>query len=176
MTEQEIRDRLAERLRGMPQTILGSVLAVNKRERTCDIDNDGIVVYGVRLQPVTAGKTGVTVFPATGSQALIVQIENGGDYMLLQASEVECMEVVFGEKSLTADETGFVFNGGSVGAARTDKVVEWMSKVYADLNTLTELLSSSLVAGNGAALGIVFEPKTPNPVLSDFSDECLKHG
>ena len=73
------------------------------------------------------------------------------------------------------DKNGFTFNDGTVGAVCADKLVEWMSKVYSDLQTLITLLSTSPVAGNGAPLGVVFTPSTPSPNLADFTDDAFKH-
>ncbi len=175
MTETEIRDRLRQAIKGSPQTILGEVRSVDKQNRTCDIDNDGVTIYGVRLQPVTGGGTGIVIYPKTGAQALCIQVEESGDYMLLYAAENESVELKIGERSLTADQNGFVFNGGTVGSVKADKMTEWMMKVYTDLQTLQALLLSSPVAGNGANLAIVFTPQTPSPQLADFADDKLKH-
>lgn len=175
MTENELRDRIRSLVKNGYQTILCKIVSVDKTERTCSVDYDGVIIYGVRLQSVTGGSTGITIYPQTGAQALCLQIEGSDEYTLLQVSEIESMEIQIGSRSLKTDKDGFVFNQGSVGITKTDKMVEWMSKVYSDMQTLITLLSTSAVAGNGAALGIVFTPQTPSPQLTDFEDTTIKH-
>lgn len=174
-TEQDIRDKLGEALKRNPVTVLAEVKGVNQSDRTCDIDNDGVMIYGVRLQPITKGNTGVFIIPKIGSQALCVQIEATDSFMLIHASEVESIELSIEGKTFEMDKEGFVFNGGTIGSVKADKMVEWMAKVYSDLQMLMGLLLSSPVVGNGANLAISFNPQTPQPNLNDFVDDTLKH-
>lgn len=174
-TEAEIREQLGRAFRPGPVTVLAEVKGVNQSDRTCDIDDDGVVIYGVRLQCITKGNCGVLVLPKLGSKVLCVKIEDTDAFMVIQASEVEKIEINVAGKTITADSDGFVFNDGSVGAAKTDKLVEWMTKVYSDLQTLTSLLAASPVTGNGAPLGVTFVPQTPQPQLTEFADDKLKH-
>ena len=174
-TEEEIRQALAASLKDKPVTVLAKVSAVDTTARTCDIDDDGVEMYGIRLQCITDGNTGITVWPKVGSQVLCLRIEEGDTYAIVQTAEVDKLEIKIEGKSLTADKDGFVFNNGTVGSVKADKMVEWMAKVYADLQTLITLLLTSPVAGNGAALAIAFNPTTPQPQLSDMTDDAHKH-
>lgn len=174
-SEQEIRDLLHSSLKSKPITVLASVKSVDTAKRTCSIDDDGVVMYGVRLQPITQGSAGITVYPKVGAQVLCAKIEEGDDYMLLHASDIDKVEVVVKDKSLVLDKNGVVVNDGSIGCVKADRMVEWMTKVYNDLQTLISLLSSSAVAGNGAPLAIAFAPTTPLPQVSDFADDAFKH-
>ena len=88
-SEQEIRQRLAENFGRKPVTVLGKVVSVDKAERTCVVDDDGVKMYGVRLQCITEGESGVLVRPKVGAMVLIVDIEGTGEYMVVQASEEE---------------------------------------------------------------------------------------
>ena len=176
-TEQDIRDKLGEALKRNPVTVLAEVKGVNQSDRTCDIDNDGIMIYGVRLQSITKGNCGIVVIPKLGSKVLCVQIEKTDSFMMLHASEVDSIEINVAGKTLAADSNGFVFNGGTIGSAKTDKMVEWMMKVYNDLQTLSGSLASFPVttpAGPGTGT-VVFTPQTPSPQLTDFADDTLKH-
>ena len=173
MTEQEIKDRLRQALKGAPQTILGIVRHVDKNSRTCDVDYEGVMLYGVRLQPITGSETGLTAFPKTGTQALIVRIEESDDYALLKALEYDSIELTIGSQSLVADQDGFVFNNGTVGSVKADKMVEWMAKVHADITAIKSTLGS--LAGE-AFFSIPFiTMQTPSPQLADFVDDTLKH-
>ena len=174
-TEQEIREKLGAALKRPSVTVLAEVKGVNQSDRTCDIDNDGVMIFGVRLQSITKGNAGIFIIPKVGSQALCVQIEETDQFMLIHASEVESIELTIGGKTFEMDSNGFVFNGGTIGSVKADKMVEWMMKVYADLQTLQALLLSTPVAGNGAILNVQFNPQTPSPDLSNFVDDTLKH-
>ena len=174
-TEQEIREKLGAALKRPSVTVLAEVKGVNQSDRTCDIDNDGVMIFGVRLQSITKGNAGIFIIPKVGSQALCVQIEETDQFMLIHASEVESIELTIGENTFEMDSNGFVFNGGTIGSVKADKMVEWMMKVYADLQTLHALLLSTPVAGNGAILNVQFNPQTPSPDLNNFVDDTLKH-
>lgn len=176
-TEQEIREKLGAALKRPSVTVLAEVKGVNQSDRTCDIDNDGVMIFGVRLQSITKGDAGVLVIPKIGSQALCVQIEDTDCFMLLHASEVESIELFVGDKTIAMDKDGFVFNGGTIGSVKADKMVEWMTKVYSDLQTLMVLLASfplTTPAGPGTG-SVVFNSQTPQPNLNDFVDDTLKH-
>lgn len=142
-THNDIRTQLEQALKGRPVTIMGRVVKVDASGLTCDIDNDGVVIYGVRLQCVTDGATGFVAYPAVGSQALCLRIEESDSYMVVSASKID--------KVAIADGTG-----------KTEDLIGWMAKVNADFQTLQNLLSVSPVAGNGVALGIAFTPQTPS--------------
>lgn len=175
VSEQEIRQRLAEHYGQKPVTVLGKVVSVDKAERTCTVDDDGSLMYGVRLQCITEGESGVLVTPKVGAMVLAVDIEGTGDYMVVQASEVEWIEVVLDGYKITADKDEVVFHEGTDGMVKVADMVSWMNKVHDDLTTLTRLLSSSPVAGNGNPLGITFTPTTPVVTKSDFEDVKIKH-
>ncbi len=174
-TDDDIRRQLAHALDKLPETIVGEVRSVDTSARTCDIDNDGVSMYAIRLQSIVQGNTGLILFPAIGAKVLCCRIEGTEQYMVLHASELNQAQLVIGDKSVKMDKNGFVFNDGTIGSVCADKMVEWMSKVYSDLQTLITLLSTSPVAGNGAPLNVVFIPSTPSPNLADFTDDALKH-
>lgn len=174
-TEEDIRRSLAESLKGKPLTVLAEVKSVDQTARTCDIDDDGVIMYGVRLQCIINGNTGIVIYPKTGCQVLCARIEESDYYSVVHASEIDKLEIKIQDKSLALDSNGFVFNEGTIGAVKADKMVEWMMKVYNDLTTIQALLLTSPVAGNGANLAISFTPQTPSPQLSYFADDKLKH-
>lgn len=175
LTEEDIRKQMARALLPNPVTILAEVKSVDSSNRTCDIDDNGVIIYGVRLQPITNGAAGVVFYPKIGSQVLCSRIEDEDKFMVVHSSDVDKIEIKVSEKSVVIDKDGIVVNNGSIGSVKADKMVEWMTKVYDDLQTLVALLSASIVTGNGAPLGITFTPTTPSPVLSNFEDNAFKH-
>lgn len=159
---------------GQP-TLLGKVTEVDADSRTCTVDDGGAVYYGVRLQCVTGGDRGLVLFPAVGAYVLAVRVEGSGQWAVLCASETESWRMDIGDMSVEMDGGAIVFNGGSLGMVKIDRMVEWMEAVHNDLQALVTLLSTSPVAGGGAPLGITFTPATPEPVRENFEDTAVKH-
>lgn len=175
VTHEDIRRSLAAAVATPPETLLAEVIAVDTAARTCDINNDGVIIRAVCLQAVTQGNAGLLFLPAVGAQVLCARIEDTDRYMVLHASEVDSAELTIANQSVRMDSNGIVLNAGTVPAVAADKLLDWMTRVYADLQTLTTLLASTPVAGNGAPLGVVFTPATPAPDINQFTDPALKH-
>lgn len=156
---------------------VGIATNIDKIENTCDVTIDGLTIHGVRLQAViNENSSKVISYPVVDSQVLVIMIgKKKTECFLLACSEVEEFSLHIGGQTLIANKDGFVFNGGTAGMVKVDSMVSWMDKVLADLNTLKTLLSTSLVAGNGAPLGIVFNPSTPTPQESVFENIKIKH-
>lgn len=171
-TDEDIRQALLRSTKGKQVTVLAEVKAVDSTKRTCDIDDDGVVLYGIRLQSITEGSTGLTLYPKVGSMVLCLRVEDSDDYMVVHASEIEKAEVKIQNTTMVIDGNGVVFNGGSVGSVKADKMVEWMTKVYADIVSIQTTLGSLF---GQAVFGIPFVMQTPSPQLSDFADDTLKH-
>ena len=113
-THNDIRNQLEQALKGRPDTIMGRVKKVDANGLTCDIDNDGITIYGVRLQSIVGGNGGVVVYPSVGSQALCLRIEESDSYMVVSASEVDQI----------------IINGGQNGGLLNISSLENVSKVF----------------------------------------------
>lgn len=165
-SEQEIRQRLAEHYGQKPVTMLGKVVSVDKAERTCTVDDDGSMMYGVRLQCITEGESGVLVTPKVGAMVLAVDIEGSGEYMAVQASEVEWIEVVLDGYKITADKNEVVFHEGTDGMVKVTDMVSWMNKAKSDLETIATALRG---------LGVPVTLTTPVVTKSDFEDVKIKH-
>lgn len=137
---------------------------------TCCVEIDGLVVSGVQLRAVVNGEeSGILITPKTGSHVTVADLSSNWTRLVAVGfSEVEKIEV-------NADDK-IVFNGGNnKGLVKVEKMVEWMQKVYNDLQTLTGLLSTQPVEGNGALLGITFTPTTPSPSIDDFQNKEITH-
>lgn len=174
-TEEDIRKEFAAAFKAKAVTVLAEVKGVDQQKRTCDIDDGGVIMYGIRLQSIAQGNTGMTLFPKVGSQVLCVRIEDSDDYMVVHASEVESAELKIQDKSVTMDQNGFVFNGGTIGAVKADAMVQWMAKVYADIQSLVVTLGSGSTPTGNVVFAKPFTPGTPEPQLTDFADDTIKH-
>lgn len=175
VTAEQIRNSLFDSLRQLPGTILGEVRDVDRQNRTCTVDNDGVEIHGVRLQCVTGSDKGIVPYPKVGTMALIIRIEESDDYCLALAAEFDQYDIAVEDRCISMTKDGVVFNNGSLGLVKIDKMLEWMDKVHSDLQTLATLLSTSPIAGNGAPAAITFTPSTPNPVRAEFEDNLVKH-
>ena len=153
--------------------------AVNVRDTLCDVEREGApTIYDVRLNAIDDDlKSFVTVVPEEKSNVLVAVIENlKTEAVVVRCSEVQKVLLKIGANTVVMDDDGFVFNGGEIaGIAKLPKLIEWMQKVYADLQTLKTQLQTHPVAGNGAPLALPFGVTVPNPVLSNFEDKKIKH-
>ena len=177
-TESEVRSLFAEFCNKVVKTgelILANVVEVDSQERTCTIIDDDTEYYGVRLQPITEGQSGVGRTPKAGAFVLVSRIE-GGDLYVIAASEYDSLSAKIADTTLILDKDGIVANNGdNNGMVKIDKMIEWMKQVYNDLNKIQSKLSSHTVAGNGAPLGLKIELDTPKPIKSNFEDKRFKH-
>jgi hypothetical protein len=153
--------------------------ATNVGETTCEVKReDAPVIYDVRLNAIDDNlESFVTIYPQAGSFVLVGIVENmNTEAVVLRCSEVEKVKIKIGEQRFLIDRDGFVFNdGNNKGLLKLDAVIGWMSKVYADLQTLKTQLSTWPVAGNGAPMGLVFNPTTPAANANTFEDAKIKH-
>ena len=149
------------------ETEVAKVLSVDGAACKVSRVRDGMVIDKVRLNAITTSDKGVLVVPKTGTYVLVSRMGENG-WFVSQCGEAE---------RITIDaETEIVINGGgNHGLVKVEKMVGWMQKVYNDLQTLTGLLSSSPVAGNGAPLAITFTPTTPSPSIDDFQNKDITH-
>lgn len=177
-TESEVRSLFAEFCNKVVKTgelILANVVEVDSQERTCTIIDDDTEYYGVRLQPITEGQSGVVLTPKAGAFVLVSRIE-GGDLYVIAASEYDCLSAKIADTTLILDKDGIVANNGdNDGMVKIDKMIEWMKQVYNDLKKIQSGLSSHPVAGNDAPLGLKIELDTPKPIKSNFEDKRFKH-
>jgi hypothetical protein len=163
--------------RQIKQIISGT--ASNVGETTCDMEReDAPTIYGVRLNAIDDNlESFVTIYPQEGSFILAGIVENlKTEAVVLRCSEVEKVKLKIGTQNLLINKEGFVFNDGENGGlVKINDLVSWMSKVYSDLQTLKTQLFSYAVAGNGAPLGLTFNPTTPNPNVNTLENKKIKH-
>ena len=174
-TDDDIRQKLLEFVSDNPQTMLALVTDVDETSLTCTLDDDGSEYYCVRLSLVDDSVQSIVDIPKANSYVLAARIEDSEDLIVIYCSEIEKRIITIGDKKLVIDNNGFAFNDAAHGMVKIDKMVEWMQKVYTDLQMLKSLLSTSPVSGNGAVLAITFSPQTENPDISTFEDTTVKH-
>lgn len=156
-TEADIRRELEQALKGRPDTIMGRVKKVDANGLTCDIDNDGVVIYGVRLQCVTDGATGFVVYPAVGAQALCLRIEDTDTYVVVNTSEIDQIIINGGQ------------NGGLLNISSLENYLNQLNTAIAA--ALTAVGASTAASGpTGAA-----KFNEMKPSLTNHEDTKIKH-
>ena len=126
-TTNELRRALQQKYGEKPVTILGTIAAVDENSKTCNIDDDGFMMYGIRLQSVTNAAAGILKVPKIGAQALAVKIEDGDGFMLLDCAEYEKI----------------IINGGNNGGLiNIQSLVNKINAIENDLNSLKTVFKS----------------------------------
>lgn len=126
-TTNELRRALQQKYGEKPVTILGTIATVDENSKTCNIDDDGFMMYGIRLQSVTNAAAGILKVPKIGAQALAVKIEDGDGFMLLDCAEYDKI----------------IFNGGTNGGLiNIQSLVNKINAIENDLNSLKTVFKS----------------------------------
>lgn len=138
-TTNELRRAFQQKYGEKPVTILGTIAAVDENSKTCNIDDDGFMMYGIRLQSVTNAAAGILKVPKIGAQALAVKIEDGDGFMLLDCAEYDKI----------------IFNGGNNGGLiNIESLVNKINAIENDLNSLKTVFKSwtPITQDGGSAL------------------------
>lgn len=123
----------------VPAVLSGKVVEVDTDARTCNIDIDGTTLPGVLLQPIIDNTTGIAVFPKVGAQALCLYNAEWDGWVLLQASDIDHIDIAVGETSLSVSTEGIVINNGSNGGLVN---IEAFKAVVTDIATIAGALKS----------------------------------
>lgn len=166
-TNEEIRQAFAKKYGAKPVTVLGTVAAVDESAKTCDIDDDGLVMYGIRLQCVTDAAGGILCVPKKGAAALVVQIEGGDGWMLADCAEYEKI---------------IINGGGNGGLIKINDLINRLNVLEKSLNDLKQVFSTTWVVApqdGGAALKSAAANWAADTITEtkaeDIEDSTVKH-
>jgi hypothetical protein len=161
---------------GLRQSVIFSAKVEKVEGETCTITIDEVPITGVRLRAVVNNNAEqLLIQPKVGSYVMVADLGELRQVVVVAYSEIDKIHIKIGNTTVDIDNNGVVFNGGELkGLVKIDAMVDWMSKLHGDLTTLQGLLSTSPVAGNGAPLGIVFNPTTPAPQVGSFENKKIK--
>jgi hypothetical protein len=162
----------------LQQAILFTAETVSIQGTTCTVKLDELFITGVRLRSViNENKEQLLLEPKVGSYVLVADL-SGGNYRSLAVigySEVTAIHIKIGNTTIDIDQGGIVFNGGKLkGLVKIEAMIDWMSKLYNDLQTLKNQLQAQPVVGQGAPLNLIFNPTVPQPQVTDFENEKVK--
>lgn len=118
------------------QTVLATVDSVDEDAFTCDIDDNGVIMYDVRLRPVLNEKEGITIVPKVGSWVLATRIEDDAEWMVLAVDEVEKYRIVIGDMLFEMDNGKYLVKSGdeTLGKCIDDLILQ-IQAIYAPKNT-----------------------------------------
>lgn len=130
----------------------------------CTVDYGNTTLTNVRLTAISdVADNAIVVKPKIGSPVVVADLSMGNmrDLVIIQYSSIDSI----------------IINGGNLGGIVIgSKIVDWMNKVAQDMQTLSTLLQSTPVVGNGAPLGAVFNPQTSTINIKDIENNKIKHG
>ena len=162
---QTIRDMLAAMM-DVPAVISGTVLSVDSDGRYCEVDIDGTSIPGVLLQPIIDNNTGIAIFPKVGAQALCLYNPEWDGWALLQASDIDHIDISIGNTSLQLSADGVVINEGrNGGLVNVNTLTSAFNSVVADITTIATTLKG---------LGVPI-PQTSTPLDNSIVDNKVKH-
>jgi hypothetical protein len=127
----------------VPAVLSGKVLEVDTKARTCNIDIDGTTLSGVLLQPVIDNSTGIAIFPQVDAQALCLYNAEWDGWVLLQASDIDHIDISVGDTSLSVSTNGIVINNGNNGGlVNVNTLKSAFNAVVSDIAAIATALNS----------------------------------
>lgn len=114
---------------GPLQTMLVQVTSVNEDEFICNVIDDDVEIFDVRLRPVLNGNTGIVLIPTLQSWVLITRIEEDQEWCVIGVDEVDKVIMVVGECRFEIND-GFLIKKGT----------ETLKKIFDDLIAQIKLI------------------------------------
>lgn len=133
----------------------GVACNVDAERGVCDVEIEGKSPAKGAL--IGDAESGVMTVPKEGSVVAVVW-----------ASPVTAVVV------MVADVEEVRLMGGHLGGlVKVEELKKWMKNVESDLQTLSTVLKTSVIAGNGAPAGMVFNPQTSS-VADSIENEKVR--
>ena len=143
---EKIRALLAATM-DVPAVLSGTVVEVDIKARTCNIDIDGTTLPGVLLQPVIDNNTGIVLFPKVKATALCLYNAEYDGWILLQASDIDHIDISVGDTSLSVSTDGIVINNGNNdGLVNVNILKDAFRAVVTDIGIIATALNTLLPA------------------------------
>lgn len=112
--EDDIREELGRfAAKYAPVTVMhADVVSINEDDTIKVVTVGGDEIDDVRLKSVIKAGNKLVLTPKIASTVLIGRIENGEDWVLISADEVEKLSLLINEVSIEVDENGLVVSKG----------------------------------------------------------------
>ncbi len=162
---------------------VGIAKNIDEANRTCDIEIDSeLTLLECRLNAVIDDYANhILILPKEGSVVAYEAIDGKlTDVVVLAYGEIEAVKIVIEETSVEITKDGVVLNGGSVGATKTDVLVEKINNIEKNLNNILTVLKNITItlAPTGTIYFAPFFAAINNIVTStqsELEDLKLKH-
>lgn len=120
---------------GPVQSMIAVVESVDEEEKTCTLQDNGLLYYDVRLRPVINGKESITLYPKVGAYAVAIRLEGNEEWMVAASDEIDKYRIVVGETIIETDGSKIQVSN-SEGSLRTilENIVNEMLAMYAPKN------------------------------------------
>jgi hypothetical protein len=186
--EKQIEKALKAAINNMVPVVVteGKVTAVNKAERTCNVDRGEMPdLLNVRLNSIIeAGNDLLTIYPKAESNVLCIMIEkNPADAFLLSTNNIEEISGEIGGQKFLWNKNGFVFNDGQIGGMVKASELKTQSEKDKDvIDAILQVINSSVIptASPGspdafqAALKLALTGKSTG-VYTELENDKVKH-
>ncbi len=101
---------------GKAQVIQGIVRETGKDTFSVEVD-EGVVISEVMSNVVVGADSGVILTPEVGSPVVIVSVDGGNRYQLLQATQLRAVRVRVGNSTMDVNSARVIFHEGKQGGA-----------------------------------------------------------
>lgn len=90
----DIREMLAAFMYSDAVTVVGTVTQIDRENRTCNVEVDGVEIYDALLQSVIGSDKGIVVYPKVGSYVMLLHRRENDSYMVMLSSDVEEIAII----------------------------------------------------------------------------------
>ncbi|MEG0560005.1 MAG: hypothetical protein RR513_05770 [Muribaculaceae bacterium] len=167
LTIDVVRDGLRAFNAQPKQSILGIVADVDIQNRTCTVEDDGVLYYDVALQACPECMSGVVLIPQIASAVVMAKIEDSDAlWTVIATTKIDKIDIAIDKIEIEVSASGVVVNSGINGGLVNVAILkQWMTTVRADLLAVQAALNSLQVP-------VVITSSAPNDALED---KLIKH-
>lgn len=180
----EILRRIIETSQGQEEIygIVGTVIEVNKEERTCTVTptNGKADIQDVNLQGNISQSGGIVTFPEIDSFVIVSMLSKDNGYVSL-FTDISSYEIVTGDKSFIIDAQGQVFNeGNNGGLINIQTLITELGKTNDTVNLIINAIENGVPIPQDGGVGYQASMKVILATadvgkFDSMEDETVKH-
>jgi len=138
LTAEQIRIGLEEMAKkhGPTMSNIAKVKSVDETKAICTLeDEDGQLIFNVRLRAVLTGKKSILLLPKIGSYVFTIRIEDEDEWLIIACDEVEKMGYYVGDTLIELTDKVQISAGGENLADLIDSLFVAIDKMVFTTNT-----------------------------------------